>query len=129
MRNLLFLAITEKKEGNVTFLKFKPNLLEYLKISKAVITLAGHEILSEIIHFRKASLVFPINYVEQTENAKFMKKHKLALVGDTGQTEPGKLKLLVKKLLEQRRRIEKRINNMGVIENGADRAAEIICNA
>ncbi|MBU1204036.1 MAG: hypothetical protein KKG60_03140 [Nanoarchaeota archaeon] len=116
----------KKKTSNVSFLPFKSNFLEYLKVGKVVITLAGHEILSEIIHFRKASLVFPIAYVEQMENARVMRKNKLAVVGSHHQNQPDELKLLIEKVLERKGEIEKRILDLGVRENGADVAAKLI---
>ncbi len=55
---------------NVRSLGFKDNYLEYLKVSKGVITLAGHSSFEECAIFKKPCLVFPIiNHVEQTLNA------------------------------------------------------------
>jgi len=55
---------------NVTYYPYKENVLEYLKVSKAVITLAGHLTLSECLAFKKPAMVFPIrDHVEQLLNA------------------------------------------------------------
>lgn len=55
---------------NVTYYPYKENVLEYMKVSKAVITLAGHLTLSECLAFKKPTMVFPIkNHVEQILNA------------------------------------------------------------
>jgi len=59
-----------KKRKNVTYYKFKENYLEYLKVSKAVISLAGQLTLTEAITFKKPVMIFPIqNHVEQLQNA------------------------------------------------------------
>jgi uncharacterized protein (TIGR00661 family) len=122
----LVFGCRKRVAGNVKCLPFKSNFLEYLKVGKAVITLAGHEILSEIMQFRKAALVFPITYVEQVENAKLMKKNKLAIVGGHGQVEPDELKFLIEKLLSSKNLLEQRVTDLGIKENGADIAAGII---
>jgi uncharacterized protein (TIGR00661 family) len=58
------------KRRNVKHFPFKPNFVEYLKVSKGVITLAGNLTLSECIVYRKPMLVFPIkDHVEQVMNA------------------------------------------------------------
>ncbi len=58
------------KKRNVKHFPFKQNFLEYLKVSKAVITLGGNLTLSECVVFRKPMLVFPIkDHVEQLVNA------------------------------------------------------------
>lgn len=57
-------------QKNITYYSYKENVLEYLKVSKAVITLAGHLTLSECLAFKKPAMVFPIkDHVEQMLNA------------------------------------------------------------
>jgi len=57
-------------QKNVTYYPYKENVLEYVKASKAVITLGGHLTLSECLAFRKPAMVFPIeDHVEQMLNA------------------------------------------------------------
>ncbi|MBU2633872.1 MAG: hypothetical protein KJ674_01365 [Nanoarchaeota archaeon] len=51
---------------NVKGFKFKDNFLEYLKVCKGVITLAGFSTLSEVFFYKKPCLAFPIdNHLEQ----------------------------------------------------------------
>ncbi|MEK6826163.1 MAG: glycosyltransferase family protein, partial [Nanoarchaeota archaeon] len=67
--------------NNVISLPFKNNFLEYLKISKAVISLAGHCTLSEILFYKKAALIYPIaNLLEHYQNAQLMKDY--VMLGD-----------------------------------------------
>lgn len=55
---------------NIKSFKFKENYLEYLKVSKGVIMLAGHSSFGECAVFKKPCLVFPIRgHIEQTLNA------------------------------------------------------------
>ena len=59
----------EKEIGNVRLFKFREDFLEYLKICKGVIILAGHNSLMETIVYKKPALVFPIkNYIEHYVN-------------------------------------------------------------
>ncbi|MFH1209675.1 MAG: glycosyltransferase family protein [archaeon] len=56
----------EIEKENITGFKFKENFLEYLKVCKGVITLAGFSTLSEALLYKKPCLVFPIeNHIEQ----------------------------------------------------------------
>jgi len=60
---------------NVKYYPFKENVLEYLKVSKAVITLGGHLSLTECLAFKKPAMVFPIKeHVEQMLNAYNLEK-------------------------------------------------------
>lgn len=57
-------------QKNITYYPYKENIFEYLKVSKAVITLAGHLTLSECLAFKKPMMIFPIkDHVEQMLNA------------------------------------------------------------
>ena len=65
--------IGEVTQKNVTYYPYKKNVLEYMKVSKAVITLAGHLTLSECLAFKKPTMVFPIkDHAEQILNAYLM---------------------------------------------------------
>ncbi len=65
-----------KKRKNITYYKFKENYLEYLKVSKAVITLAGQLTLTESLAFKKPMMVFPIkNHIEQLQNAHILRNN------------------------------------------------------
>ncbi len=58
------------KSRNIKHFLFKQNFVEYLKVSKGVITLGGNLTLSECVVYRKPMLIFPIkDHVEQVLNA------------------------------------------------------------
>jgi len=62
--------IEHVSQKNLMYYPYKENVLEYLKVSKAVITLGGHLTLSECLAFKKPAMVFPIqDHVEQILNA------------------------------------------------------------
>ena len=55
---------------NVIYIKFTPEVLKYVKVSKGVITLAGQKTLAESLSYGKPVLCFPIqDHVEQVLNA------------------------------------------------------------
>ncbi|MDP3728064.1 MAG: glycosyltransferase family protein [bacterium] len=55
---------------NVSYIKYTPDFLKYLKVSKGVITLAGQKTLTEALVFKKPILCFPIqDHIEQILNA------------------------------------------------------------
>ncbi len=55
---------------NVAYIKFTPDFLKYLKVSKGIMTLAGQKTLTEALVYRKPILCFPIqDHVEQVLNA------------------------------------------------------------
>ena len=114
------------KKKNITSYKFKSNFLEYLKVSKAVITTAGHNTLSEILIFKKPALVFPIaNYLEQKQNSNMIKEFNLGIVSNF--IEDGeRLELLIKRLLKERSTLIGNIEKLGLKASGASEAAEII---
>lgn len=63
-----------KNKKNVRFFKFKENFLDYLKVSKGVICLAGHNTLSEALAFGKPILVFHIKgLIEHEQNIDIIK--------------------------------------------------------
>lgn|SRR3989344_335303 len=114
------------KSKNVTGYKFKNNFLEYLKVSKAVISTAGHNTLSELLVFKKPALIFPIfNYLEQHQNASMLKAANAAIVSNfTDDIE--RLELLIKKLLKEKDKIITNLNRLDVKGTGAKEAVDII---
>lgn len=58
------------RRKNIKYYPFKKNFVEYLKVSKGVITLGGNLTLSECVVYKKPMLIFPIkDHVEQILNA------------------------------------------------------------
>ena len=111
--------------NNLICLPFKENFLEYLKISKAVISLAGHCTLSEILFYKRPALVYPIpNYLEQYQNSRLMKDYVMH-----GNLEDISLIETRNKLTEFLKKIdsyERKIREVKYIVNGAFQAANII---
>jgi len=66
---------------NIKAFEFKENFLEYLKVSKGIITLAGYSTISEALLYKTPLLIFPIeNHVEQLLNAFTIRDY--AFIGD-----------------------------------------------
>ncbi len=103
----------KKKISNKHFI-FKKNFLEYLKVSKAVITLAGNLTISEALIFKKPLLIFPIkNHVEQILNAYSVRD--CALIGNPRD---------IKQTLDEFFKFKPKIKN--IKSNGAEQVADII---
>ncbi|MBI4154842.1 hypothetical protein HY498_02025 [Candidatus Woesearchaeota archaeon] len=95
--------------------KFKENYLEYLKICKGVITLAGNLTMSECMVYKKPMLVFPIkNHVEQLLNVYTLRDY--LEFGNIDDIE-NSLKLFLNRFDEIKRNIEKaHITGYGAVE-------------
>jgi len=110
---------------NVVCLPIKNNFLEYLKISKAVITLAGHSTLSEILFYKKAALVFAIsNYIEQYQNIQLIKD--VAMIGDLENISLIDLRNTLNEFFKKIDNYERKIREKKFLINGAFQAANII---
>jgi len=67
------------RNKNIKHIRFEKDFLKYLKVSKGIITLAGHKTLTEALIYKKPMLIFPIkNHVEQLMNAYLLRN--LAIV-------------------------------------------------
>jgi uncharacterized protein (TIGR00661 family) len=65
-----------EKKSNVEYYNFKENIQDYIKTSKAVITLGGKLTLAEALYFKKPVMAFPIkNHVEQLTNVKALENN------------------------------------------------------
>ncbi|MBI2667984.1 hypothetical protein HYX17_04430 [Candidatus Woesearchaeota archaeon] len=71
-----FIIFGGTKKISKNHFKFKENFLDYLAVSKGIITLAGSLTLSEALAIKKPILAFPIkNHVEQQLNAFLVKDY------------------------------------------------------
>jgi len=124
--DFIIFGVNEKaKSDNVKILPFKDNFLEYLKVSKGLITLAGHSILSESLVYKKPALVFPIpNYLEQYQNTYLMKDY--IIKGNMDELGLIYMRNKIDKFLDNLDKLNERLNNYNVKKNGATEAAEII---
>jgi uncharacterized protein (TIGR00661 family) len=60
---------------NVEYIRYTSDFFKYLKVAKAVITLAGQQTLAEALVFKKPVLCFPIeDHIEQVLNAYALRK-------------------------------------------------------
>ena len=116
-----------ESSGNVTFLQFQENFLEYLKASKGIITQAGHLTLSECLALKKPSLIFPIpNFIEQELNAYFAEEHKVSLVQKKKSFTKHELLSIIEEFITIIPELEKNFDNLDIETNGAEQAAAII---
>ncbi|MAG50392.1 hypothetical protein CL621_01985 [archaeon] len=116
---IVFGYSTKFSRENITVFKFKENFLEYLKICKGIITLAGYNTLAESIVYKKPMLVFPIkNHFEQELNALTVKD--FALIGSENLEES------IKKFLKIIPSLQSKMNKLRVKATGASEAADII---
>jgi len=113
------------KSDNVTILPFQPNILEYLKISKGLISLAGHTTLSEALVYKKPSLIFPIpHYLEQYQNIRLMNDY--CIKGDMEKLGLIYTRNKIEEFLGNINRLENNLKSYNIHKNGATEAAEII---
>ncbi|MAG47378.1 hypothetical protein CL617_02135 [archaeon] len=113
------------EEDNVKSFKFKENFLEYLKVCKGVIVIAGHNTLSEVIVYKKPALIFPFkNYLEHYVNVyglddiatiRYLDNISFEIINES-----------VKEFLRNIPVLQGRINEMNVKGNGASQAYKII---
>lgn len=103
------------------FAGFKENFLDYLRVSKAVITLAGNLTLSECIAFKKPMLIFPIkNHVEQLLNAYSLRN--VAMV----KYNLSNLQKTVEKFLENNDKLGRKVSQLGIKAEGARQVRKIL---
>ncbi len=115
------------KTKNVISYKFKENFLEYLKVCKGIIIIAGHNTLSESIVFKKPALVFPFkHYVEHYINV--YKLEDLIMVRDLQLISKDEVEDSIKTFLNKINILEKNIKKLNIKGDGASEAFEIIFN-
>lgn len=114
-----------KLKRNVDSYSFKPNFLEYLKICKGVITLAGHNTLSECLVYKKPMLVFPVkDHLEQLVNAFNVEDN--AVVKYLDEPSPDKIKNAIKEFLSKRKQLEENLVKLDIKASGAKEVVDII---
>lgn len=122
---IVFGVNTKAKSDNVTILPFQPNFLEYLKASKALISLAGHCTLSEVLVYKKPSLIFPIPYyLEQYQNSYLMNDY--CIKGNLEELGLIYLRNKLNELIDNLGNLENALKSYNLPKNGATESAEII---
>ncbi|MEA3379047.1 MAG: glycosyltransferase family protein [Nanoarchaeota archaeon] len=100
---------------------FKDNFLEYIKVSKAVISLGGKSSLSEIVIFKKPSLIYPIqDHIEQTLNAYELRKY--ALIRNSLKNVEADLR----KLLKNINSYQKKMDSLKIKADGAKEIVNVV---
>lgn len=121
---LVFGSSTEVESAkNFRHVKFSKNFLEYLKVSKGVITLGGQEMITEALAFRKPMLVFPIqDHVEQLMNAYSIRK--VAIVDAKADFKD--FEGNVTKFLRNLPDMQKRMDGLKINFDGAEQMADLL---
>jgi len=117
----------EKISKNIATFTFKPNFLEYLSVCKGIITLAGHNTLSELLVYKKPALIFPVkNHIEQMLNAYEIKKRKYGIVKNLDSLNPEMLKEYIKGFIKDIPILQKKLNRLDLNGTGAKEIVRII---
>ncbi|MFH0752063.1 MAG: glycosyltransferase family protein [archaeon] len=112
-----------KSSKNFRHIRFSDSFLDYLKVSKGVITLGGQKMLTEALAFKKPLLVFPVeNHVEQLMNAYSIRK--VAIVGtNTNQRE---FERQLRKFLRNLPDLQRRMDKLDIEFDGAGQMAKLL---
>lgn len=111
------------KSKNVIHYPFKENALEYLKVSKGVISLAGQKSLTEALVFKKPILAFPIqNHIEQALNAFAIEDKAMVCWGCTDK----KMGKMILDFIQKIPTMQKRMNAFHLKHDGAEEVARIV---
>jgi len=117
----------EKISKNITTFTFKPNFLEYLKVCKGIITLAGHNTLSELLVYKKPSLIFPVkNHIEQMLNAYEIKKRGYGIVKSINSLNSDILKKNIQDFIKAIPILQKKLNKLDLDGTGAKEIVNMI---
>ena len=80
--------------------KFLDNMMEWMKISDVIVTLAGHTTIMEIISLGIPNIIIPIdNHPEQLKNAVNIKKYGISIVKELKNLDPNKISKDINRLL------------------------------
>ncbi len=112
---------------NITCYKFKENYLEYLKVSKGVIMMAGHSSFAEAAIFKKPCLVFPIrNHVEQMLNAYTIENTGIGIVRYLDSINKDSLNKDIINFLNNLERLQSKADKLKVKSDGANQVADFL---
>ena len=109
--------------------KFLDNMMEWMKISDVIITLAGHTTIMEIISLGIPNIIIPIdNHPEQLKNAVNIKKYGISIVKELKNLDPNKISKDINRLLNDSEVIKQaeKVKEMFLQYHGTDDAVKII---
>ncbi len=108
---------------NVAYIKYTDDFLKYLKVCKAVVTLAGQQTLTEGLVFKKPMLVFPIQeHIEQKLNAEKVKD--VAYIADTDNAP--KMRECLENFLKNLEEYAKKAEQVEVTANGSEQVIDLL---
>ncbi len=111
------------RSPNVTHYPFKDNVLEYLKVSKGVISLAGQKSLTESIVFKKPMLIFPIeDHIEQALNA-YTVESIAKVCWDSSNKQIRKAVIEFSNSIPE---LNRKMENLNVNANGAEQVVKLV---
>ncbi len=80
--------------------KFLDNMMEWIKISDVIVTLAGHTTIMEIVSLGIPNIIIPIdNHPEQLKNAVNIKKYGISIVKELKNLDPNEISEDINRLL------------------------------
>lgn len=109
--------------------RYLDNMMEWMKISDIVVTLAGHNTLMEILSLGIPNIIVPIdNHPEQLRNSHNIERYGISIVEDIKKLNQEKLandinKLMCDPIIAERSEL---VKNKFSSHNGLDKAVEII---
>lgn len=115
---IIFGYSADFKRENIKAYEFREDFLDFLKISKGVVTLAGYNTMAECLSYKKPMLIFPIeDHIEQLLNVYNIGK--FAMIGDNVEES-------VKKFINNIKDLQKKLDNLNIKADGSEEAVNII---
>jgi uncharacterized protein (TIGR00661 family) len=109
--------------------KFLDNMMEWMKISDVIVTLAGHTTIMEIISLGIPNIIIPIdNHPEQLKNAVNIKKYGISIVKELKNLDSDEISSDINKLLNDSEIIKRAQTVREIFSDyhGTDDAVKII---
>ena len=106
---------------NVTYHRYNPEFLKYLKVSKGLITLAGQNTLAEGMIYKKAVLCFPIkDHIEQILNAYTLQDYIMVSKSTKG------MRRTLNKFIKEIPKLQKKTSQYKLKPNGAKQFLKLL---
>lgn len=112
-----------KFSKNITYIRYTPDFLKYLKICKAVITLGGQKTLSEALVYQKPILCYPIkDHIEQQLNAYELRE----VIMVSHNSSVNSVRETIPLFIKNAKKLQKKVEKMDVQSNGSEEIVKII---
>jgi len=109
--------------------KFLDNMMEWMKISDVIVSLAGHTTIMETISLGIPNMIIPIdNHPEQLKNAVNIERYGISIVEDLKNLNPDEISAKINRLLTDPEIIDRadKVKEMFSKYNGTEIAVKII---